>query len=213
MDTATQQRIFEPFFTTKAKGKGTGLGLSTVYGIVRQSGGHLEVRSAVGRGTSFDIVLPQVSAIVPAKAEVPIGASLPRGTETVLIVEDEDAVRHIVRRVLEGQGYGIIEARDGNDALRICAQRPDTIDLVLSDVIMPGMGGRELARALASSRPALPILFMSGYNDDGELAVSGAELGTGVLAKPFTTETLARQVREAIDRRPSNESARGAHIA
>jgi PAS domain S-box-containing protein len=213
MDTATQQRIFEPFFTTKAIGKGTGLGLSTVYGIVRQSGGHIEVRSAVGRGTTFDIILPQVMATVPAKAELPIGAALPRGTETVLIVEDEDAVRHIVRRVLEGQGYGIVEARDGHDALRICAARPDAIDLVLSDVIMPGMGGRELARALGATRPTLPILFMSGYNDDGDLAVTAGELGTGVLAKPFTSETLARQVREALDRRPTDESERGAHIA
>ena len=212
MDAATQQRIFEPFFTTKAKGKGTGLGLSTVYGIVRQSGGHIEVRSTPGRGTAFEILLPQVSATVPAKAELPIGAALPRGTETVLVVEDEDAVRLIVRRVLEEQGYGIIEARDGNDALRICGQRGDEIHLVLSDVIMPGMGGRDLARALATRRPELPILFMSGYNDDDELAIDG-DLDTGVLAKPFTSETLARQVREALDRREPTETAVGEQIA
>jgi two-component system cell cycle sensor histidine kinase/response regulator CckA len=213
MDAATQQRIFEPFFTTKAKGKGTGLGLSTVYGIVRQSGGHIEVRSAPGRGTAFDIILPQVSATVPARGELPIGAALPRGTETVLVVEDEDAVRHIVRRVLEAQGYVIIEACDGNDALQTCARRGDDIDLVLTDVIMPGMGGRELARELGSLRPKLTILFMSGYNDDGELAVSGGDLGSAVLAKPFTSETLARQVREALDRRETPEKPRGAHIA
>jgi two-component system, cell cycle sensor histidine kinase and response regulator CckA len=213
MDTQTQQRIFEPFFTTKAKGKGTGLGLSTVYGIVRQSGGHIEVRSAPGRGTAFDIILPQVSATVPARAETPIGAALPRGTETVLIVEDEDAVRHIVRRVLEEQGYAIIEARDGNDALRICAKRGDEIDLVLSDVIMPGMGGRELARELGVRWPKLTILFMSGYNDDGELVATGGDLGSSVLAKPFTSETLARHVREALDRRQASETSRGAHIA
>jgi PAS domain S-box-containing protein len=213
MDAATQQRIFEPFFTTKAKGKGTGLGLSTVYGIVRQSGGHIEVRSAPGRGTTFDIILPQVAATVPAKAEHAIGTALPRGTETVLVVEDEEAVRLIVRRVLQDQGYAILEARDGNEALRICAQRGEGIDLVLSDVIMPGMGGRELSRALATNRPSLPILFMSGYNDDGELAGSGGDLGAGVLAKPFTSETLARQVREALDRRRSISPPAGAQNA
>ena len=213
MDAATQQRIFEPFFTTKAKGKGTGLGLSTVYGIVRQSGGHIEVRSAPGRGTTFEIILPQVSATVPAKAEHAIHAALPRGTETVLVVEDEEAVRLIVRRVLRDQGYTILEARDGNEALRICAQKGDSIHLVLSDVIMPGMGGRELSRALAVSRPALPILFMSGYNDDGELTGTGGELGPGVLAKPFTSETLARQVREALDRRVTKPASAGAQIA
>ena len=214
MDAATQQRIFEPFFTTKVKGKGTGLGLSTVYGIVRQSGGHIDVRSAPGRGTTFEIILPQVAATVPPKAEHVMHKALPRGTETVLVVEDEDAVRLIVRRVLRDQGYEILEARDGNEALRVCAQRGDAIDLVLSDVIMPGMGGRELSRALAASRPGVPILFMSGYNDDGELAGSGADLGTGVLAKPFTAETLATQVREALDRRPSKPVATtGAQIA
>ena len=213
MDAATQQRIFEPFFTTKAKGKGTGLGLSTVYGIVRQSGGHIEVRSAPGRGTTFEIILPQVSATIPAKAEHAIHSALPRGTETVLVVEDEEAVRLIVRRVLRDQGYTILEARDGNEALRICAHKGDSIDLVLSDVIMPGMGGRELSRALAVSRPALPILFMSGYNDDGELAGAGGDLAPGVLAKPFTSETLARQVREALDRRPSKAPEAGAQIA
>jgi signal transduction histidine kinase/ActR/RegA family two-component response regulator len=213
MDAATQQRIFEPFFTTKPKGKGTGLGLSTVYGIVRQSGGHIDVRSAPGRGTAFDIILPQVPAPVPAKAELSIGAALPRGTETVLVVEDEEAVRLIVRRVLEAQGYAILDARDGNDAMRIAAQRGNAIDLVLSDIIMPGMGGRELARSLATTRPGLPILFMSGYNEEGELAGTGGDLGEGVLAKPFTAETLARQVREALDRRPSPEPERGEQIA
>jgi two-component system cell cycle sensor histidine kinase/response regulator CckA len=213
MDAATQQRIFEPFFTTKPKGKGTGLGLSTVYGIVRQSGGHIDVRSAPGRGTAFDIILPQVPAPVPAKAELSIGAALPRGTETVLVVEDEEAVRLIVRRVLEAQGYAILDARDGNDAMRIAAQRGNAIDLVLSDIIMPGMGGRELARSLATTRPGLPILFMSGYNEEGELAGTGGDLGEGVLAKPFTAETLARQVREVLDRRPSPEPERGEQIA
>jgi nitrogen-specific signal transduction histidine kinase/ActR/RegA family two-component response regulator len=213
MDAATQQRIFEPFFTTKAKGKGTGLGLSTVYGIVRQSGGHIEVRSSPGRGTAFEILLPQVSVALPAKAELPIGSAPPRGTETVLVVEDEDAVRHIVRRVLESQGYGILEARDGHDAVRICEQRGNEIDLVLSDVIMPGMGGRELARSLATSRPGLPILFMSGYNEDGELAGTDGAPADGVLAKPFTAETLARQVREALDGRKSPEPEHGARIA
>ena len=207
MDAATQERVFEPFFTTKAKGKGTGLGLSTVYGIVRQSGGHIDVRSAPGRGTTFDIMLPQVGAAVPAKAESGVGLGVPRGTETVLVVEDEDAVRLIVRRVLEEQGYSMIEARDGHEALRVCAQRGDDIDLVLSDVIMPGMGGRQLARALASTRPSLPVLFMSGYNDDGELGGGTADAVSSVLAKPFTAETLARQVREALYKRPRHADA------
>jgi CheY-like chemotaxis protein len=214
MDTATQQRIFEPFFTTKVKGKGTGLGLSTVYGIVRQSGGHIDVRSAPGRGTTFEIILPQVSTAVPARAEHIMHNALPRGTETVLVVEDEDAVRLIVRRVLRDQGYVILEARDGNEALRVCAQKGDAIDLVLSDVIMPGMGGRELSRALAVSRPGLPILFMSGYNDDGDLTGSSTDTAASVLAKPFTAETLATQVREALDRRPSKTvPTPGAQIA
>ena len=140
--------------------------------------------------------------------------ALPRGTETVLVVEDEDAVRLIVRRVLRDQGYAILEARDGNEALRVCAQKGDTIDLVLSDVIMPGMGGRELSRALAVSRPGLPILFMSGYNDDGDLTGSGTDNAASVLAKPFTAETLATQVREALDRRPSKTvPTTGAQIA
>ena len=211
MDTATQERIFEPFFTTKAKGKGTGLGLSTVYGIVRQSGGHIEVRSALGRGTTFEIFLPQVAASVPARSGHALGA-IPRGTETVLVVEDEDAVRHIVRRVLEEQGFTIMEARDGHEALRVCAQHGDDVDLVLSDVIMPGMGGRQLARALAATRPSLPVLFMSGYTDDGELA-GGSEAGSSVLAKPFTAETLARHVREALDRRVPASGKVGAQIA
>ena len=206
-------RLFEPFFTTKDRHRGTGLGLSTVYGIVRQSGGHVDVRSAPGRGTAFDIILPQVAAPVPARAELSIGTALPRGTETVLVVEDEEAVRLIVRRVLEAQGYAILEARDGNDAMRVAAQRGDAIDLVLSDVIMPGMGGRELARSLATTRPGLPILFMSGYNEEGELAGTGGDLGDGVLAKPFTAETLARQVREALDGRPSPEPERGEQFA
>jgi CheY-like chemotaxis protein len=152
-------------------------------------------------------------ATVPAKAEHAIHSALPRGTETVLVVEDEEAVRLIVRRVLRDQGYTILEARDGNEALRICAHKGDSIDLVLSDVIMPGMGGRELSRALGVRWPALPILFMSGYNDDGELAGAGGDLAPGVLAKPFTSETLARQVREALDRRPSKAPAAGAQIA
>src|SRR5262245_56864869 len=160
MDAATQQRIFEPFFTTKAKGKGTGLGLWTVYGIVRQSGGRIEVRSAPGRGTTIEIILPQASATVPVKAEHAIHSALPRGTDTVLVVEDEEAVRLIVRRVLQDQGYAILEARDGNEALRICGQKGDSIDLVLSDVIMPGMGRRERARAPAASRPTLPLRGM-----------------------------------------------------
>ncbi|MDF2772186.1 MAG: Blue-light-activated protein [Geminicoccaceae bacterium] len=201
MDAATQDRVFEPFFTTKPKGKGTGLGLSTVYGIVRQSGGHIDVRSTPGRGTTFDIMLPQVSGAIPARAEHALDIAMPRGTETVLVVEDEEAVRLIVRRVLQEQGYDMIEARDGHEALRVCAQRGDEIDLVLSDVIMPGMGGRQLARALAATRPNLPVLFMSGYNDDGELGGGAADAQSAVLAKPFTAETLARQVREALDRR------------
>jgi PAS domain S-box-containing protein len=213
MDAATQERIFEPFFTTKDKGKGTGLGLSTVYGIVRQSGGHIEVRSAPGRGSTIEIILPQVAASAPPRAEQAKGASLPRGTETVLIVEDEDAVRLIVRRVLEGQGYVTLEARDGRDALRACAQHGDAIDLVLTDVIMPGMGGREMARSLAASRPELPVLFMSGYDDDGEPGTDGAARGSGVLAKPFTAETLARQVRDALDRRARSADTLGAQLA
>ena len=208
MDAATQQRIFEPFFTTKEKGKGTGLGLSTVYGIVRQSGGHIDVRSAPGRGTTFEVFLPQVAAAAPVRVEHTLEVPLPGGEETVLVVEDEEAVRLIVRRVLAGQGYRILEARDGHEGLRVCAQHGDDIDLVLTDVIMPGMGGRELARALASSRPQLPVLFMSGYTDDAELANAGLERDTSFLAKPFTAEMLARRVRDTLDQRQPSAVSR-----
>ena len=204
MDAATQQRIFEPFFTTKPKGKGTGLGLSTVYGIVRQSGGHIDVRSAPGRGTTFDIILPQVAGAVPAEGRaVHRRRRFRAARETVLVVEDEEAVRLIVRRVLESQGYAIIEARDGNDAFASAAQRGDAIDLVLSDVIMPGMGGRELARSLAATRPGAADPVHVRLQRGRRARRHRRDLGDGVLAKPFTSETLARQVREALDRRPA----------
>ena len=191
-----QERIFEPFFTTKAAGQGTGLGLSTVYGIVRQSGGHILVDSEPGQGTSFRVYLPRaerMTSACPAVAETPC----PCGTETVLLVEDEDAVRTLARRILERQGYTVLDARNGRDAVAIAA-KGGRIDLVLTDMVMPEMNGRALAEALALSRPLVPVLYMSGYTDDEIVRRGLVNTAGGLLQKPFTADSLARAVRSAL---------------
>ncbi|HEU4564878.1 MAG TPA: PAS domain S-box protein [Gemmatimonadaceae bacterium] len=195
MDDETLARIFEPFFTTKESGHGTGLGLATVYGIVRQSGGHVVVESAPGVGTAFHIILPRVEEHPRAEGEA-AHCSLPRGSETVLLVEDEPSVRVAARRILEMHGYRVVEAEHGLDALRRREELGGGVDLLLTDVVMPEMGGFELASRLRARQPGLPVLLMSGYPDG---AGSAAPSGAGFIAKPFAAEALVRQVRELLD--------------
>ncbi|HEX6534023.1 MAG TPA: ATP-binding protein [Gemmatimonadaceae bacterium] len=199
MSPEVQARIFEPFFTTKPTGKGTGLGLSTVYGIVEQSGGRIDVASAPGRGTAFTIYLPRVPAAGAPLASSPACAARPRGTETVLLVEDEDAVRRLARRILEEQGYAVLEARDGHDALAVVASHDGPLDLVLTDVVMPRMNGRALVEQLLAARPALRVLYMSGYTDDEIIRRGLHRAGTSFLQKPFTADGLAEAVRAALE--------------
>jgi PAS domain S-box-containing protein len=198
MDRETQARIFEPFFTTKPVGQGTGLGLSTVYGIVKQSDGFVWVYSEPGLGTTFKIYLPRVGAgaAMPPRAD---GAAAARGgAETILIVEDEEMVRELASRGLREHGYTVIEARHGVDALRQLEFRSE-VDLVISDVVMPEMGGRELGRRLASLRPSLPVLYMSGYTGEDVTERGLLEPGAPFQQKPFAPEELARAVREMLD--------------
>jgi PAS domain S-box-containing protein len=200
MDTATQQRIFEPFFTTKEKGKGTGLGLSLVYGVVKQSGGYIDVVSTRGKGTTFNIYLPRAAqGTVDTKTIGPDHPEELRGTETILLAEDEDTLRALTRHLLELYGYRVLEACDGNQALKLSEQTTDEIHLLLTDVVMPGLSGRALADQLKQKRPDVKVAYMSGYTGQrvGEKEI--LEPGSVFLQKPFTREGLARKVREALD--------------
>lgn len=200
MDKETQGRIFEPFFTTKDQGKGTGLGLAMVYGSVRQNGGNIFVYSEPGQGTTFKIYLPRVQEQVDA-ASVPAPASveLPRGTETVLVVEDEPGVRAIILRTLREQGYTVLEARHGLEALHLGTQPLAKIHLLLTDVVMPQVSGREVAENLTRIHPEIRVLYMSGYTDDAVVRYGILAEGTDFLQKPFTPSTLAHKVREVLD--------------
>jgi signal transduction histidine kinase len=201
MDRQTQSHIFEPFFTTKEEGKGSGLGLSTVFGIVTQCGGGIDVGSRVGHGTKFDVYLPSIESDVPAPA-LPQDTGQPkRGTETILLVEDDPSVRDLVRDELRKLGYRVLEAKNGVEACLLATQQPGTLDLLLTDVVMPGMGGRELAQHLSVIKPDLKILFMSGYIDDIGLHAGHEEGFSSFLQKPFTPEALARAVRDLLDTR------------
>jgi CheY-like chemotaxis protein len=200
MDPATRARIFEPFFTTKAAGQRSGLGLATVYGIVKQSGGYIWVNSGVGAGTSFKIDLPEFAGPAPELPAVAAPAS-PRGAETILVVEDEAAVRRMASRALRSQGYAILEAENGAEALEVLARATGPVDLVLSDVVMPVLNGGELGERLAAERPELRVLFMSGYTDDDIVRRGLLRPGSPFLQKPFMPEDLARKVREVLDGR------------
>jgi two-component system, cell cycle sensor histidine kinase and response regulator CckA len=198
MDPVTQARIFEPFFTTKESGKGTGLGLATVYGIVEQSGGQIDVESQLGVGSTFRIFLPWCEEGPRAVPRPEAAAAVPQGSETILLVEDEPIVRKMVFEVLRRQGYSVLEALQGDDALRLCQAPETSFDLLLTDVMVPGMSGRELAERVTVLRPDTKILFMSGYTDDPALrsGVSGASLP--FIQKPFKPPELARKVREVL---------------
>jgi two-component system cell cycle sensor histidine kinase/response regulator CckA len=198
MDKETQSRIFEPFFTTKEKGKGTGLGLSTVYGIVKQSSGYVFAQSEVGAGTIFYVYLPRVEdsaeELSPAKAQ----QNEAGGCETVLLVEDEESVRELVRLTLASRGYKVLEAENGECGLRLAEDCEERIDILITDVVMPGIGGRELAKRLLSLRPGISVLYLSGYTEDAVVTQGALGPGTAFLQKPFTLQNLAKKVREVL---------------
>ncbi|HEU5303066.1 MAG TPA: PAS domain S-box protein, partial [Gemmatimonadales bacterium] len=208
MDVATQTRIFEPFFTTKQASSGTGLGLSTVYGIVEQSGGHISVESAPGQGATFTITLPPYTGSEPA-VTTSDWRTPPGGKETLLLVEDEAPIRDSVKRLLEWHGYTVIEARNGVDALTIYENSQTGIDLVLTDLVMPEMGGSELVERIRAHNPEVRVLFMSGYADR-PVTDNGSDYdGTGFVEKPFTVETLIRRLREVLDSEVGRSEVRG----
>jgi nitrogen-specific signal transduction histidine kinase/CheY-like chemotaxis protein len=195
-----QQRIFEPFYTTKEQGKGTGLGMAMVYGIVKQSGGWIFVDSEVGRGTTIDIYLPRIAELPDTIAARQSLAGIPRGTETVLLVEDEEQVRRFTCHVLENSGYVVIEARDGQEAIAVGEEYPQRIHLMLTDVVMPRMNGREAYERLVSHHPGMKVLFTSGYTDRAIVQEGGVlDEGIAFLRKPFSGHALATRVREILD--------------
>jgi len=206
MDAETQARIFEPFFTTKGT-KGTGLGLSTVYGIVKQSGGYIWVYSEPGHGAMFKMYLPRVTEALASEVQtrVEVAPQAPRGTETVLVVEDEPKLRNLTRTYLEMQGYKVLEAEDGIRALEIALGHPDVIHLVLTDLVMPKMNGRQLAEQIASVHPEIKVLYMSGYSENVIAHNGTLEPGTMFLQKPFTLYSLSQKLRQALLYQPPKE--------
>ncbi len=197
----TQAHIFEPFFTTKEKGKGTGLGLATVYGVVKQSDGYIEVHSEVDAGTTFKIYLPLVEAPVEVEKKNAVQPAVLNGTETILLVEDEDTLRVLTRNILQSLGYKVLEATDGDEACAVSRRYTRDIHLTVSDVVMPGMNGPALVERLLAERPALKVLYISGYT--GQAVGQGVlPAGSNFLGKPYTRETLARKVREALETEP-----------
>ncbi|HEY6158645.1 MAG TPA: response regulator [Gemmatimonadales bacterium] len=199
MDPETKGRIFEPFFTTKEKGKGTGLGLATVYGVVKQSGGYIWVYSEPGQGTAFKIYLPRVREAPGPARPGPAPAAPLRGSETLLLVEDDEMVRHLVSRMLKSRGYTVLAASDGTHALRQLESHRGAIDLLITDVVMPGMSGREVAQRVAALQPQAKVLYLSGYTDDAIVRHGMLEPGIAFLQKPFSADVLARKVREVLD--------------
>jgi CheY-like chemotaxis protein len=201
MPPEVQSHLFEPFFTTKELGKGTGLGLATCHGIVKQAGGHITVTSAPGHGTTFRIFLPRVERAsadaVPAVPKPPLRG----GHETVLVAEDESAVRGLASLTLRAHGYTVLEASTGTEALALVERGTRVIDLLVSDVVMPGLNGRDLAERFRGLRPGIPVLFISGHAETTIAHEGILDAGVEFLAKPFTPDLLARRVREILDRR------------
>jgi len=199
MDAETQAHCFEPFFTTKEQGRGTGLGLATVYGVIKQSGGWIWVYSEPGQGTMFKIYLPKVEENSETAKNAKGQSAVPRGTETILVAEDQDGIRELARDFLESCGYTVLVAKDGAEAIKIAEQHKQPIDLLLTDVVMPKVNGPELAQRLAVVRPAMKTLYMSGYAERAT-AHHDALTQDGIsLEKPFSLHTLAGKVREALD--------------
>jgi PAS domain S-box-containing protein len=199
MDAETRARIFEPFFTTKPIGKGTGLGLATVYGIVKQSDGYIWVYSEPGRGTTFKIYLPQVAAAAGPAVRSSVAPVSVRGSETVLLVEDEAMVRNLVQKVLTANGYTVLVAGNGSDAERVAAAHEGHIHLLMTDVVLPGLNGRQIAQLLAAARPGIRVLYVSGYADNAIVHHGVLEPDFTFLQKPFTPVVLGRKVREVLD--------------
>ena len=205
MDKETQARIFEPFFTTKGAGRGTGLGLAMVFGIVKQSGGDIWVYSERFHGPTFKVYLPRVDE--PLAEEASARARVSGGTETVMVVEDADNLRQLAREILSEQGYNVVEARSGREAVALLETDARRFDLLLTDLVMPGMSGRELADRAASVRPGIKVLFMSGYTDDALGNHGALDPGMSLIEKPFTVDVLLHRVRETLDAEPAAANA------
>jgi two-component system, cell cycle sensor histidine kinase and response regulator CckA len=197
MDAETQAHIFEPFFTTKEQGKGTGLGLATVYGVVKQSGGFVWMYSELGKGTTFKIYLPRVDEPAVQAAAPQTSAQVLRGTETVLLTEDEQDVREVAREFLESAGYRVLQAPSGDAALQIAESHAGAIDLLVTDMVMPGMSGPELAKRIRATRGEMRVVYMSGYSEHAAEEVARSE-ESAVLTKPFSRSALLRTVREVL---------------
>jgi CheY-like chemotaxis protein len=198
IDDATLARIFDPFFTTKTAGKGTGLGLATVRSIVDTAHGHVVVKTEAGRGSTFRVLLPR-AAESHETTTTRATDDMPSGSETILLAEDDDAVRSLGRRILERCGYTVLQASDGHDALRLAREFPGVIDLLVSDVVMPHLGGRQLAEAVRAVRPACKVLFVSGYTDDEVLLHGVVHSEVTMLQKPYSLASLAQLVRQVLD--------------
>jgi CheY-like chemotaxis protein len=200
MDAKTQARIFEPFFTTKELGKGTGLGLATVYGVVKQSGGYVWVYSELGKGTTFKIYFPRIDEPVQAVAAMDQGKpELSRRSETILLVEDAESLRELTRVLLKNNGYTVLVAENGAEAIELAEHEDRPIHLLLTDVVMPGMSGREVANYLTAKRPDMRVIYMSGYTNDVIAHHGVLDSGISFIEKPFSQETLMRKLREVLD--------------
>ena len=212
MDEETRRKIFEPFFTTKEFGKGTGLGLSMAYGFAQQSGGFMDVRSSSGQGATFEMHLPRATthAARPSQPVRPVGGDLPGGVETILLAEDEEPVRRLAISVLRQCGYTVLDGGSAREALVLGRQYDGVIDLLVSDVVMPGVTGPEMARLLKATRPDMAVLFMSGYSQDSDTGRIGTMEGFAFLAKPFSPEELSSAVRGVLDEAKAGGAARSA---